>query len=95
VTAYALGGERAKRTYAPSKAVRRRQPGGALAHGIPLAIAAQGEDKAEVATRLAWTGVALRRTAGEPAGPDIRAAGGAVFGDPAWRTHARCLQTEL
>src|SRR6202035_1407568 len=63
--------------------------------GIPLVIAVQGEDKAEVAARLARTGVALRRAAGEPAGPDIRAAGGAVFGDPAWRTHARCLQTEL
>jgi len=106
----AVGGQRGARNQGEGARTRRRkskedvrtfQSGqtaparGALAHGIPLVIAVQGEDKAEVAARLARTGVALRRAAGEPAGPDIRAAGGAVFGDPAWRTHARCLQTEL
>ena len=33
----------------------------------------QGEDKAEVAARLAWTGAALRRATGKAAGAGIRA----------------------
>jgi hypothetical protein len=41
----------------------------ALAHGVPLVIAGQSEDKAEVAARLAWTGAALNLATDAPRPP--------------------------
>jgi UDP:flavonoid glycosyltransferase YjiC (YdhE family) len=63
----------------------------ALAHGIPLLIAGEGETKVEVAVGHAWTDAALNFIT-ETAEAGIRAALGTVTGDPAYRAHARRMQ---
>lgn len=67
----------------------------ALAHGVPLVIAGQSEDKAEVAARLAWTGAALNLATDTPSEKGIRAAVDTVTSDPAYRSHARRLQSAI
>jgi hypothetical protein len=74
-----------------SPAIKRPLPRQeALAHGIPLLIAGQGETKVEVAVGHAWTDAALNIT--ETAEAGIHAALGTVTGDPAYRAHARRMQ---
>ena len=67
----------------------------ALAHGVPVVIAGQSEDKAEVAARLAWTGAALNLATDTPAEASIRAAVDTATTDPAYRAHARRLQAAI
>lgn len=67
----------------------------ALAHGIPLVIAGQSEDKIEVAARLAWTGAAVNLATDTPADADISAAVDTVTRDPAYRANAKRLQAAI
>jgi UDP:flavonoid glycosyltransferase YjiC (YdhE family) len=44
----------------------------ALAHGVPLVVAGGGEDKPEVAARVAWSGVGVNLRTGHPTREVIR-----------------------
>lgn len=61
----------------------------ALAHGVPVIVAGAGEDKPEVAARVAWSGVGLDLKTGRPRPDAIRRAVAKVLVDPAYRTAAR------
>jgi UDP:flavonoid glycosyltransferase YjiC (YdhE family) len=66
----------------------------ALAHGVPLILAGQSEDKMEVSARLAWSGTAINLATETPSEAAIRAAVGAIEADPGYRTRARELQAD-
>jgi UDP:flavonoid glycosyltransferase YjiC (YdhE family) len=66
----------------------------ALAHGVPLIIAGQAEDKIEVAARLAWNGVAINLGTDTPSEADIRAAVDAVTQNSDYYSRAKELQAE-
>ena len=66
----------------------------ALAHGVPLVIAGQTEDKIEISARLAWTGAAVNLAMDTPAESEIRAAVDAVLTEPDYRSRAKELQAE-
>nr|AHE14874.1 RebG-like glycosyltransferase [uncultured bacterium] len=66
----------------------------ALAHGVPLVVAAATEEKHEVAARVSWAGAGIhlkKRTLSED---DIRAAVRRVLDEPRFRRAARRLQDE-
>jgi MGT family glycosyltransferase len=63
----------------------------ALAHGIPLVVAGDTDDKMEVAARVAWTGAGLNLRTHRPAPEAVRAAVAEVLADPAYRASARRL----
>ena len=60
----------------------------ALAHGVPLVVAGGGEDKPEVAARVAWSGVGVNLRTGRPEPEAIRRAVREVFDNPRYRTAA-------
>jgi MGT family glycosyltransferase len=66
----------------------------ALAHGVPLVIAGQSEDKVEVSARLAWTGAAVNLATDTPTEADIRMAVDSVMNDPGYDRHAKALRAE-
>ncbi|QIQ03002.1 glycosyltransferase [Streptomyces liangshanensis] len=66
----------------------------ALAHGVPLVIAGQSEDKIEVSARLAWSGAAVNLATETPGEGDVRTAVDTVLKDPRYRERARELQAE-
>jgi UDP:flavonoid glycosyltransferase YjiC (YdhE family) len=56
--------------------------------GVPLVLAGQTEDKAEVAARTAWTGAAINLATQRPAAADIRSAVKSVLDTPAYKDRA-------
>ena len=60
----------------------------ALAHSVPLVVAGGGEDKPEVAARVAWSGVGVNLRTGRPQPEAIRQAVRRVLDDPRYRTAA-------
>jgi len=67
----------------------------ALAHGIPLVVAGATEDKPEVASRVAWSGVGLNMRTGKPTAEKLRTAIRRVLSDPSYKDRARALQQEM
>jgi UDP:flavonoid glycosyltransferase YjiC (YdhE family) len=67
----------------------------ALAHGLPLAVAGDGEDKPEVGARVAWSGVGLNLRTGRPRPAAIRAAVRQLLTDPSFKARATAMQTEM
>ncbi|MGV0794916.1 nucleotide disphospho-sugar-binding domain-containing protein [Mycolicibacterium sp. XJ1819] len=57
----------------------------ALRHGIPLIVAGESSDKAEVAARVAYTGVGVDLRTAAPTSRRIRAAVAEVFGSSSYR----------
>lgn len=57
----------------------------ALANAVPLVVAGGGEDKPEVAARVAWSGVGLNLRTGRPKPEAIRRAVREVLGDSRFR----------
>ncbi|MEZ6971854.1 MULTISPECIES: nucleotide disphospho-sugar-binding domain-containing protein [Aeromonas] len=67
----------------------------ALAHGVPLVVAGTGEDKAEVATRVAWSGAGINLHSNEPTAEAVATAVRKVVSEPRYRARARLLAEEM
>lgn len=67
----------------------------ALAHGVPLIVAGDSEDKPEVAQRVAWSGTGINMKTGRPKPAAIKAAVQKILGTPGYRKRARELQAEI
>lgn len=69
----------------------------ALAHGVPIVVAGDTEDKVETSARVAWSGagagVSLRT--GTPTSAQLRDAVERVLRDPAYRTAAARIQQDI
>ena len=63
----------------------------ALAHGVPLVVAGRTEDKAEVCSRVAWSGVGIDLRTDRPTPAAVRDAVREVLGTPAYAERARIL----
>jgi MGT family glycosyltransferase len=66
----------------------------ALAHGVPLVIAGDTEDKPEVAARIAWTGTGISLRTGTPTTTAIAAAVHHILTDPSYRSAASELAAQ-
>jgi UDP:flavonoid glycosyltransferase YjiC (YdhE family) len=67
----------------------------ALAHGVPLVVAGDSEDKPEVAARVHWSGVGVNLHTGRPSPTRIAEAVGRVVAHPIYAERARALQTAI
>ncbi|MFS0894695.1 glycosyltransferase [Microbacterium sp. 179-I 3D3 NHS] len=60
----------------------------ALAHGVPIVVAGQTEDKVEVAARVGWTGAGINLRATTVAPAQVGRAVSRVLAEPSYRTEA-------
>ena len=67
----------------------------ALAHGVPLVVAGDSEDKPEVAARVQWSGTGINLHTGRPSSAMVSRAVRRVLARPAYRVRARVLQEEI
>lgn len=67
----------------------------ALAHGVPLVVAGTGEDKAEVATRVVWSGAGINLHSNEPTADAVAVAVRKLVHEPRYRARARLLADEM
>jgi UDP:flavonoid glycosyltransferase YjiC (YdhE family) len=66
----------------------------ALAAGVPLVVSGDGEDKHEIAARVAWSGAGVNLRTGDPSAEQVGDAVRRVLREPAFRTRARALAAE-
>ena len=67
----------------------------ALAHGVPLVVAGQTEDKVEVSARVGWSGAGVNLKTNRPSAAMVASAVRRVLGDPAYAERARELAGEI
>ncbi len=67
----------------------------ALSHGVPLVVAGETSDKAEVAARVAHSGVGVDLHTARPSPEAVRAAVDRVQGDAGYRAAAQRLRAEI
>lgn len=67
----------------------------ALAHGIPLVVAGESEDKIEVAARVEWAGAGINMRKQYPSFEEVRDAVKEVLGNPVYRENARRIQSDF
>lgn len=67
----------------------------ALAHGVPLVVAGAGEDKPEVAARVAWSGAGINLRTGTPSPRQIRKAVRDVLDNASYTERAADVSAEL
>jgi len=67
----------------------------ALAHGVPLVVAGETEDKREVAARVEWCGAGVNLRRRRPSPELIREAVKEVLGNPFYRENARRIQADF
>jgi UDP:flavonoid glycosyltransferase YjiC (YdhE family) len=67
----------------------------ALAHGVPLVVAGDSEDKPEVAARIRWSGTGIDQRTGRPSPAQVAAAVRRVLSEPGFRARAAALQSEI
>lgn len=67
----------------------------ALAHGVPLVQAGRTEEKAEIAARIAWSGVGIRLGKDHPAPEAVRDAVERVRTDPSFAAAAGRVRDEM
>ena len=67
----------------------------ALAHGVPLVVAGNSEDKPEVAARVRWSGAGVDLHTGRPSQAMVARAVRRVLTRPGYRRRARALQAEI
>ncbi|HEX2916311.1 MAG TPA: nucleotide disphospho-sugar-binding domain-containing protein [Chloroflexia bacterium] len=67
----------------------------ALSHGVPLVAAGATEDKPEVASRIAWSGVGINLKTATPKPAQIRAAVEKLLAEPAYRAKAQSFKAEF
>lgn len=66
----------------------------ALRHGVPLVVAGETEDKAEVAARVEWSGTGVNMHTARPEVDVVRAAVDEVLSDPQYRKRAGEIQSQ-
>jgi len=67
----------------------------ALAHGIPLVVAGETEDKMEVAARAEWSGAGINLRKHRPTPGEIREAVKDVLANPTYRENAERIQADF
>ncbi|PJJ73320.1 UDP:flavonoid glycosyltransferase YjiC (YdhE family) [Diaminobutyricimonas aerilata] len=67
----------------------------AMRHGVPIVIAGQTEDKAEVSARVAWSGVGIDLRSNRPSEEAIRQAVRRVLGEPSYRAASRRIGDDI
>ena len=67
----------------------------ALAHGVPLVVAGDSEDKPEVAARVQWSGAGINLHTGRPSPAMVARAVRRVLARPSYRQRAQALQAEI
>lgn len=67
----------------------------ALAHGIPLIVAGETEDKMEVAARVEWAGAGINLRKQRPSPDLVRDAVREVLANPVYRDNARRIQADF
>lgn len=67
----------------------------ALASGVPVVVAGAGEDKPEVAARVAWSGVGINLRTGHPKPEAIAKAVRRVLGEDSYRTAAATVARQI
>jgi UDP:flavonoid glycosyltransferase YjiC (YdhE family) len=67
----------------------------ALAHGIPLVVAGETEDKMEVAARVEWSGAGINLRKKRPVPNKIRDAVKTVLANPIYRENAKRVQADF
>jgi UDP:flavonoid glycosyltransferase YjiC (YdhE family) len=67
----------------------------ALSCGVPMVLAGGGEDKPEIAARVAWTGSGIRLDTGTPSVAQLRESIEQVLSEPAYRANAKKLALEF
>ncbi len=67
----------------------------ALAHGIPIVVAGDTEDKREVAARVEWSGAGINLRNKRPSPETIRAAVNEVLSNPVYRENAKRIQADF
>ena len=63
----------------------------ALAHGVPVVVAGQTEDKVEVSARVAWSGAGINLKTNRPTPAQVARAVERVGSDASYRTRAQAL----
>lgn len=66
-----------------------------LAHGTPLVVAGDSEDKPEMCAITEWAGVAVNLRTGSPTREALRAGVDAVLADPRYTEAARRIQADM
>lgn len=67
----------------------------ALAHGIPLVVAGETEDKMEVAARVEWAGAGINLRKQRPSSAEVRNAVKEVLANPVYRENAKRIQFDF
>jgi UDP:flavonoid glycosyltransferase YjiC (YdhE family) len=67
----------------------------ALAHGVPLVVAGDSEDKPEVAARVRWSGAGIDLRTGRPSSSQVAEAVRRVLAQPPYAERARALQAAI
>jgi UDP:flavonoid glycosyltransferase YjiC (YdhE family) len=67
----------------------------ALAHGVPLVVAGDSEDKPEVAARVRWSGVGIDLRRGDPSPAQLATAVRTILARPSFGQRAAALQAEI
>jgi MGT family glycosyltransferase len=67
----------------------------ALAHGIPLVVAGETEDKMEVAARVEWTGTGINLRTERPSPNQVRGAVKELLANPRYRERAGAIQASF
>jgi UDP:flavonoid glycosyltransferase YjiC (YdhE family) len=67
----------------------------ALAHGVPLVIAGETEDKMEVAARVEWSGTGINLRTQRPSPEQVRRAVKEVRTNPRYRENAKAMQANF
>jgi UDP:flavonoid glycosyltransferase YjiC (YdhE family) len=67
----------------------------ALAHGVPLVVAGQTEEKPEVAARVEWAQVGINLRTGTPTPAQIQRAVKTLLMDSSYRARIKQFQTQM
>jgi len=67
----------------------------ALAHGVPIVVAGQTEDKIEVSARVGWSGAGINLKTSGPRPAQVARAVAKVTTDASYRARAKALATEF
>jgi UDP:flavonoid glycosyltransferase YjiC (YdhE family) len=67
----------------------------ALAHGVPLVVAGDSEEKPEIAARVRWSGAGIDLRTGRPSPHQVADAVRRVLAEPTFGDRARALQAEI
>ena len=67
----------------------------ALRAGVPIVTGGPSQEKANIGSRVEWSGVALKISTQRPSVIDLCEAVGCVLSDPAFQTHAQAVAADM